>query len=54
MLGRPPEVIIPRYPVLGCKVGPAEVTYQGDQVRKVGAPEITHQGNSLKNAGEAS
>ena len=54
MLGRPPEVIIPRYLVLGYQVGPQGVTYQGDSVRKVGAPEVTHQGDSLRNDGQAS
>ena len=54
MLGRPPEVIIPRYLVLGYKVGPHEVTYQGDSVREVGAPEVTYRRDFLGHVGEAS
>ena len=51
MLGRPPEVIIPRYQVLGCKVGPNEVTHQGNSLGKVGAHEVTYQGNSSGKVG---
>ena len=40
--------------VFGYKVGPHEVTYQGDRGRKVGALEVTYGGDSLGNVGQAS